>query len=68
MLTSGKKIAILNVKVVFCLLIQCSRTMIASYLTSIAPIVAMHGETEAKMVAQYSKHQCQVMWEIFKLT
>ena len=49
--------AALNVKVVLNLLIRCSDTMIASYLTSITPDVTTYAEVQAQMVAKYKKHQ-----------
>ena len=41
---------------------------IASYLTSVMADIYTYADLETKMVAKYSKHHRQVMWEISELT
>ena len=49
------------------MLIQCSATTIARYLTSIVAKIHTYADLETCMIAKYSKQKRQVMWEISKL-
>ena len=57
----------LDVSIVSNLLIQCSDMTIASYLTSVMADIHTYADLEMKMIAKYSKHCHQVMWEISEL-
>ena len=57
----------LDASIVSNLLVQCSDTTIASYLTSIMADIHTYANLETKMIAKYGKHHRQVMWEISKL-
>ena len=66
-LTAGQVVTQLDVSIVSNLLIQCSDMTIASYLTSVMADIHTYADLETKMIAKYSKHHRQVMWEIRKL-
>ena len=63
-LTVGRKVGLLDVRVVFNLLIQCRNITITGYLTSIGTENHMYTGLEACIFAKYGKHKRQVMWEI----
>ena len=54
----------LDVKVVLNLLIKCSDTTIAGYLTSIAAEIHKYADLEAYIIAKYIKHKYLVMWVV----
>ena len=66
-LTAGQDETQLDVSIVSNLLIQCSDTTIASYLTSVMADMHTYTDLETKIIAKYGKHCHQVMWEISEL-
>ena len=66
-LTAGRDVTQLDVSIVSNLLIQCSDTTIASYLTSVIADIHTYADLETKIIAKYGKHHRQVMWEIIEL-
>ena len=55
-LTAGQDVTQLDVSIVSNLLIQCSGTTIASYLTSVMADIHTYADLEMKMIAKYGKH------------
>ena len=66
-LAAGQDVTQLDVSIVSILLIQCSDTTIATYLTSVMADIYTCADLETKMIARYSKHHRQVMWETIEL-
>ena len=66
-LTAGQDVTQLDVSIVSNLLIQCSDTTIASYLTSVMADIHTYADLKTKIIVKYGKHHRQVMWEINEL-
>ena len=66
-LTAGREVGMLDMGVVLNLLLQCSNSTIAGYLTRIVIKIHMYADCEVHITTKYSNHNYQVIWEISEL-